>query len=87
MVNNKSISDIIPKGVKKWLISLAMQYNFDELRSSLECYLEDIHDETMVTRMEKTMCSNCGKLGVRVELIDCFNRNKKMLCKDCFDSI
>lgn len=80
----KSISKIMPAEVKQWLDSLANQPNFTDLKSDLQYYLDELYDEVFVTRMNTTMCSACGCLGVRVELNDVFNGNQKFICEDCF---
>jgi len=84
---SKSISEMMPTEVKIWLSGLATQEDFTELRDDLMEYLDEVNDLTFEKRMENTHCVRCNQSGCRVELTDVFGGEKKMLCRECFDSI
>ena len=84
---SKGITEMMPAEVKIWLSGLGTQENFDELKDELIDYLDEIHDITFETRMEKTRCTKCNSLGVRVELTDIWGGDKKLICRNCFDSL
>ena len=79
--------EMMPAEVKIWLMGLGAQENFFELREDLMEYLDEIQDDAFIARMENSRCSLCRELGVRVELTDVGNGEKKMICQECFDSI
>ena len=86
-IESKSIVEMMPSEVKIWLSGLGAQENFNELKDGLMDYLDELYEITLEARMEKTRCIKCNCLGVRVELTDIWGGDKKMVCRECFDSI
>jgi len=84
-MNNQDIefADWMPKEFDIFLKRLAKKENFDKISSDLIEFIEELHDDFVIQRMDNSHCHMCGIKGVDFKLVNLKNGEELLLCKNC----
>jgi len=75
--------DWMPKEFDVFLKGLAKKENFDKISSDLIEFIEELHDDFAIERMENSHCYRCKMKGVDFKLVSLKSGEERLLCEQC----